>query len=324
MDLEVLATLFIFSSALALAGGLLAGRKAKKQLVKGRLQKYTGKPDQAIPQGEKAGEEEKERIRKVFKAFSRVVAPKRWIVKVERELSQADIPLRPEEFVTLQMVVTLVLPLKVYYLNESLLLATFVALLAAVLPPVMVKRAKAKRVAIFNSQLGDGLGILANSLRAGFSFLQAVDTLSKEMPPPLSTEFTRLLKEMNLGTTTEEALDNLLKRVDSEDLELVVTAVKIQRQVGGNLAEVLERIEDTIRQRIKLKRELKTLTAQGRISGIIIGLLPFFLAAALAIFNPSYLLTLVKHPLGLFLLAWAFFSQVVGYLVIKKIVNIEY
>ncbi|NLC10726.1 MAG: secretion system protein, partial [Firmicutes bacterium] len=173
-------------------------------------------------------------------------------------------------------------------------------------------------------QLSEGLTVMANSLRAGFSFMQAVDTLSKEMPPPLSTEFARLLKEMNLGTTTESALDNLMRRVDSKDLDLVVTSVKIQRQVGGNLAEIIDNIAKTIQQRNKLQGHLKTLTAQGRISGLIIGLLPIFIILFVSLLNPSYLTTLVTNPAGLFMLAYALVSEIIGFLIIKKIVTIDF
>ena len=129
---------------------------------------------------------------------------------------------------------------------------------------------------------------------------------------------------MNLGVTTEEALDNLLRRINSQDLDLVVTAVKINRQIGGNLAEVLDKIGETINQRLKLQSELRTLTAQGRVSGYIIGLLPFIIVALVFVINPCYMMTLFTHPLGLVLIIWAILSEIIGFFLIKKIISVDY
>ncbi len=148
--------------------------------------------------------------------------------------------------------------------------------------------------------------------------------VSREMAPPIGVEFARVLKEMNLGVTTEEALANLGERVVSDDLDLVITAVLIQRQVGGNLAEVLDSIAGTIRERIRLKGEVRTLTAQGRVSGLIIGVLPFALAGFIYVINPKYMMTLFTHPLGIAMVGYALVSMAVGMMMVWKIVNIEY
>jgi tight adherence protein B len=195
--------------------------------------------------------------------------------------------------------------------------------LVGYLVPIYFLRFKiARRAKAFNNQLGDTLTLVANSLRTGYSFMQAVEMVSREMAPPISVEFARILKEMNLGIPTEEALNNMAKRVDSDDLDLVITAVLIQRQVGGNLAEVLDNIANTIRTRIRLKGELKALTAQGRFSGIIVGLLPLIIGTALYALNPEYMRLLFTHPMGKMMLMGAAGSMVLGLLLIRKIVNI--
>lgn len=190
--------------------------------------------------------------------------------------------------------------------------------------PILFLRMKIQqRTKQFNNQLGDTLLLIANSLRTGYSFMQAVEMVSREMPPPISVEFARALKEMNLGVATEEALNNVAKRVDSEDLDLVVTVVLIQRQVGGNLAEILDNIADTIRQRVKIRGQIKTLTAQGRISGLVIGGLPFALAIIIYAMTPEYIGLLFSTTLGNWLLAGAFLSQICGAFFIHKIIDID-
>lgn len=325
MDFYLVAVTSSFLSIILLFTGLSSLKKAKRKQVNSRLEKYTKKSRDHSPAEEISTKQDDEPVlRKIFKTCGGLLAPRGWIKQAELELAQADIPLRPEEYVGLQMLMVITLALFLFYTSSNVMLTGAGAIIAAIIPPTMVKRAKRKRINQFNNQLSEGLTVMANSLRAGFSFMQAVDTLSKEMPPPLSTEFARLLKEMNLGTTTESALDNLMRRVDSKDLDLVVTSVKIQRQVGGNLAEIIDNIAKTIQQRIKLQGNLKTLTAQGRISGLIIGLLPIFIILFVSLLNPSYLTTLVTNPAGLFMLAYALVSEIIGFLIIKKIVTIDF
>ena len=175
----------------------------------------------------------------------------------------------------------------------------------------------------FNSQLGDALILIANSLRTGYSFMQALDMVAQEMRPPISTEFGRAVKEMNLGVPVENALGNLAKRIDSEDLDLVLTSVLIQRQVGGNLSEVLDNIARTIRERVRIRGEIRTMTAQGRISGIIISLLPIALGLVIYTMNPGYVRVLFVHPIGQLMLGVAVVGQIIGVFVIRRIVDIE-
>jgi len=150
-----------------------------------------------------------------------------------------------------------------------------------------------------------------------------MDMVAREMSPPISEEFTSAMKEMSLGSPTETALAALSDRVGSEDLELVVTAVLIQRQIGGNLAEVLDNIAETIRERVKLRQEIKTLTAQGRMSGVIIGVLPAALGVFLYTVNPEYISVLFTHPTGKLMVGLAVFGELIGILAIRKVVAIE-
>ena len=191
------------------------------------------------------------------------------------------------------------------------------------IPFVVLQICRKRRVKAFAQQLGDALTLAANSLRTGYSFIQAFDMVAREMLPPISVEFARTVKETNLGIPMEDALVSMAKRVNSKDFDLVITSVLIQRQVGGNLAEILDNIARTIRERVRIRNEIKTLTAQGRISGLIIGLLPFGLALAIYVINPEYISLLFVHPVGRMILTGALAGQLIGILLIRRIVAIE-
>jgi len=245
-------------------------------------------------------------------------------LKVDRLLTKADIPLKGEEFLAILLIANILLPLLVYAFSASILNTFLTAVLFLISPFLLVNKAGKKRLQKFDSQLVDALAIISNSMRSGFSFLQAMDMVRREMPDPISTEFKRTLREINLGMSTEEALENFTKRVESKDLDIIVTAILVQRKVGGNLAEVLDNIADTIRDRIKIKGELRALTAQGRISGIIIGLLPAALCLILMVINPGYIMLLFSDARGVLLLCLAIAMEATGVFLINKIVKIEY
>ncbi|MHB1419229.1 MAG: type II secretion system F family protein [Bacillota bacterium] len=255
----------------------------------------------------------------VSKLFVRMAPSRRF----EEQLTKAGIPLKGEEYMAVVVLSMLGAALTMSLITRDLAFSIVFGAVGFILPHLLLNMACNRRLHRFESQIGDSLVILANSLRAGFSFLQAMDMVSKEMPEPIAGEFARTLREMNLGATTEEAMMRMAARVGSGDLDLVVTAVLIQRQVGGNLSEVLNNISFTIRERNRIKGEIRTLTAQGRISGLVVGLLPFFLSVALFLVNRSYIMVLFTHPLGLLLLGGGLVSQCIGFLAIRKLVNIE-
>jgi tight adherence protein B len=204
------------------------------------------------------------------------------------------------------------------------------ALLGFLAPRFWLNRRKGGRLNAFNKQLPDTVTLIANALRAGSSFLQAIELVVRESRPPISTEFGRVIREVNLGLPFDLALENMVKRVKSEDFELMATAIAIQHQVGGNLAEILDSIAFTIRERIRIKGEIRTLTAQQRLSGYVVGALPFFLAffiflAAPTFFDPMFLKPpeVLGIPLGVILLGVAVMSMGAGFMFIRKIVDIE-
>ncbi|PKM81639.1 MAG: secretion system protein [Firmicutes bacterium HGW-Firmicutes-13] len=317
--------LFSFTTGAALACALYLIFTSDKRSIENRINKYV-KEEVSAEELQENDNKEKSQIsspRKLLARISRVFASQKISTDLQKELIKADVPLRGEEFITLILLFSAGIFFSALILLQNVALASVFMLIGLVMPKIYINAAKSKKVTKFNNQISDTLVMMANSLRAGFSFLQVMDLISKEMAPPISQEFGRTFREINLGISTEEALDNLSGRVESPDLEMTVTAVLIQRQIGGNLAEVLENISETIRERVRIKGEIKTLTAQGRISGLVVGLLPLALLGILMIINPSYISLLFVHPVGLMLLGGAVFAEILGIMLIRKIVNIK-
>lgn len=248
----------------------------------------------------------------------------RWTRFLEHKLIQAGIPLRSSEYAVILSASMLLFAASAFFVaGKSIAAICAGAGTGYILPMFFLQLKIQQRARRFNNQLSDTLVLIANALRTGYSFMQAVEMVSREMPPPISVEFSRALKEMNLGVSTEDALNNMAKRVDSEDLDLIVTVVLIQRQVGGNLAEILDNIASTVRERVKIRGHIKTLTAQGRVSGLVVGGIPFILAIIIYIINPEYMGLLFFTPLGKMMLGAAIFSQILGALAIRHIINID-
>ncbi|MDD4602049.1 hypothetical protein SDC9_14770 [bioreactor metagenome] len=295
---------------------------ADKQAVDRRLDRYIRQPALSAPSENPVTENRRGGFRLIQVIGTYVESPQvtRWF---EHRLIQAGLPIRGSEFLVVCTGVAVLAAGLFMLLTGKLILAVLGAVLGFSLPVLFLKTKIARRTAAFNGQLGDSLVLIANSLRTGYSFMQAIEMVSREMPRPIAEEFARVLKEMNLGVSTEDAMNNLAKRVDSDDLDLVITAVLIQRQVGGNLAEILDNIAGTIRERVKMKGKIRTLTAQGRISGLIISLLPIFVGLMIYIINPEYIKVLFVHPMGRLMLVAGVVSQLLGIVLIRKIVNIE-
>lgn len=242
---------------------------------------------------------------------------------LEFKMQQAGIPLLGSESFALLIMVVISAGTFGLMLTLTLGYAVCIGLLAGLIGVFYVNIRINRRQQEFSNQLGDALTMLANSMRAGFSFLQAMDLIAGEMKPPLAVEFLKTLAEIRLGTDVETALLNMGKRIKSTDLDLVITAVLIQRQVGGNLAHILDTIATTINERIKMKREIKTLTAQGRLSSWILGLLPVVIVLVAMVVNPAYMRPFIDEPIGRMALGGALVWQLVGFVFIRKIVDID-
>jgi tight adherence protein B len=204
------------------------------------------------------------------------------------------------------------------------------AVIGFLLPRFWLGHRKSKRLKAFNAQLADTITLIANALRAGSSFLQAIELVVRESRPPINIEFGRVIREVNLGLAFDVALENMVRRVRSDDLELMVTAIAIQHQVGGNLAEILDTISHTIRERVRIKGEIRSLTAMQRMSGYLVAFLPIGLTGIIFLIAPTFLEPMFQKPpellglpLGVCILALAGFSMMIGVLIIRRIVDIE-
>ena len=322
MILLISISVFLTLSAIVLLVYQLA--TAQQRQVAARLEQVARGEQAVVAKTSAYQEEEPTGIRRLLRSFGRYLESPRWDLSLEMRMLRAGLPLRSGEFIVLCFASATLLAMLFLLLGGGQLVAGVTGAVAGFFFPfILVNMKIARRMKAFNSQLGDALILIANSLRTGYSFMQASDMVAQEMRPPISSEFSRAVKEMNLGVTIEDALANLGKRINSEDLDLVLTAVLIQRQVGGNLSEVLDNIARTIRERVRIRGEIRTLTAQGRISGIIVSLLPVVLGLVIYLLNPEYVKLLFVHPVGKIMLGVAGLGQVIVIIVIRRIVDIE-
>ena len=257
-----------------------------------------------------------------FATLSGDAADKKFSTKVQRDLARANLKLRVAEYYYIRIGTALGLGLVLGLLRDPLS-GLVGAILGYMLPRVYVGRRIGGRLGAFNKQLADTITLLSNSLRAGSSFLQSIELVSRETPAPMGEEMGRVVREVNLGLGMEEALANLVRRIRSDDLDLMVTAIGVQQQVGGNLAEILDTIAFTIRERVRIKGEINTLTAQGRMSGYLVAFLPIGIAVTLNFINPAFMAPLFTQLLGQILLAVGGVMMVIGFFAIQKIVSIK-
>ena len=201
--------------------------------------------------------------------------------------------------------------------------AVLAAVVAGLLPLMIVLRMRRKRLALFGEQLPDALDLIRAALQAGHGFLSALQVVAEEFPDPIASELTEVAEEIRLGLTVREALQHLTERMEDPNLPILATGVVITQEVGGNLAEVLDNISYTIRERFKLLREVRVLTAQGRLSGMVLTGLPFFVALSLILFNPEYFKPMMESRTGLYMIGYGICSIVLGHVLIQRIVRIK-
>ena len=252
------------------------------------------------------------------------LAEKRGFVELARvKLEQAGLPLRPVEYIFFHALIVLVPSILLQVLFSKLALTLLFIILLTILPMLFVQVSIDRRKNRFNEMLPDTISMLAGSLRAGYSMLQAISLASEESKPPISDEFKRVLSETRLGLSIEVALNKMAARVESDDFHWMVLAINIQREVGGNLAEILDIVAKTIRERETLKRQIKTLTAEGRLSSYILIALPFAITAILLVINPGYMSLLFTNVLGWIMAGVAGILMIIGIIWMRKIVSIE-
>lgn len=256
--------------------------------------------------------------------FTGEMAERRGVLhKVEVMLERANLPLRAAEAMFFAAVAVSILVVLAFFATGNLIVAGIVALVGAMLPSAILNFKIRSRQKAFVAQLPDTLTLLAGTLKAGYSIGQGFESISGEVEDPMGRELRRVVTETRLGRSLEEALEAVAERMDSEDFGWAVMAIRIQREVGGNLAELLLTVADTMTQRERLRREVSTLTAEGKMSAIIIGLLPPGLAGVMFVMNPTYIGELFSPGLGYALLAGAVVMMIIGFAWMKKTITIE-
>ena len=263
-----------------------------------------------------------------------MVLPRGYMMRLEEELARADLPIRSSEYILLRLVLAGAGFLIGRYFIGNIQSGLIVGVAGFFAPAIFVRTHQNQRRAKFVKQLADALMLLTNSLRSGYGFVKGLELVAKEMGDPISKELNRMLREVNLGATLEDALLNLGRRVNSQDLDIVIGAYLVQKDVGGNLTEIMEKVAETIRERLRIQGDIRVLTTQGKLSGLIVGLMPFVVFILLFMWAPDYFNTMfgppiVAHfasydiPMGVLMLAGAVAWQLIGAYMIFKIISVK-
>jgi len=239
------------------------------------------------------------------------------------KLIRANVKLTVAEFMTLRLVLMVVAFLAGWAISRQVLGGILLGILASILPGWYLRRQQEKRLQTFQDQLPDVLNLLVSSLRAGHGLLQAITLVTQEMPDPTREEFARVRREVNLGFPMSEALAHLVERVKSDDLELVVTAINIQHEVGGNLAEILDTISETIRDRVRLLGEIRVMTSQQRLTGTVLTGLPFLLGTILTLLNPDYMMSMFQPGWPMLIPVGTVIMMIMGYLLMQRMLRLD-
>jgi len=265
----------------------------------------------------------KDELLSTIPAFHRALIRFEIFTRLQNMLRQADLKISVYRFIIYSLLSGLSVGVVVFFFSGSMIAMMIVTVVLMIVPLLVVLQKRSKRFNKILEQLPDALEMMVRSLQAGHSFSSALQMVATEMPEPIAREFGKTYEEQNLGLNIKAALENMIERVPILDLKLCVTAVLIQREIGGNLSEVLRNISHTVRERFRIQGEIRVKSAQARLSGVIVSALPFFLFFWINLVNAGYMKPLYDHPKGAYILGFGVGMQVIGWLIIRKIVDIE-
>jgi tight adherence protein B len=319
MPIQIIGLIIGAVAVVLLVAGIVSTVRSRGS-VEQRLQTFAGAGEVQVEEKQEA----KRRSTPIADSLNRALEGRRVSENLSTQLARADLKLTVGEFLVLQLLAAMAAGAAGYFLSGAIVIGILALVLGWFAPRWFMSYRQGARLRAFNDQLGDALNLMVNGLRSGYSIMQAMEAVSREMAPPLAAEFSRVVQEVQIGLSLDQALSNMLRRIRSDDLDLVVTAINVQREVGGNLAEILDVISFTIRERVRIKGEIRALTAQGRYSGYVISLLPICLVLVLFVVNKPYVSQL-------FTSGWCGWAMVVcgllmigtGFIAIQKIVAIE-
>jgi tight adherence protein B len=326
MDATLITILAIGGGAVLvlLVVGIVVTARSERSLVEERIGRYLEK--------EQIQEKKAEKSSPVGDWLDKRIEKSKMGGGLARELARADLKLKPAEFVLMMLISAVGVGVIFWFISDRTseigfpIFGTVGAVIGLFLPRAYLKQQQSKRLRAFNDQLADMLNLMVNGLRAGYSTMQAMEAVSREMPSPINDEFRRVVQEMQLGLNMEAALDNLMRRIPSDDLDLVITAMNVQREVGGNLAEILDTISYTIRERVRIKGEIRVLTSQVMYSGRFLAMMPLLIAGILWILNKSYMMQFFNPETRLFGIAALVVAGLMigaGYFAMTRIATIE-
>lgn len=299
---------------------LLKGYTNKKRLTN-RIEDFL--PAYGVEDQDKTKQKKPSIIKRIYLSVATFFRNIQFSEKTKKLLLEAGSPLKPEEFLALRILAAAGIGILAALLGLKWYFCTVIFIIGLEAPAFYIRRKRKKRLTFLSYQLIDVLGIMANSMRAGFSFMQAMQLVGKEVSDPLGPEFERVVRQTGLGIPLEDVFTELVDRLPNKELEVVVQAILAQRKSGGNLADLLETMEETIRGRARILEELKTLTAQGKLSSYIITFLPIGLGLYLTLVSKDYFQPMLQHPLGWVMLGVCAVSIFIGWLFIQKIIKIE-
>jgi tight adherence protein B len=318
----------VFAAIVLLGYGVYLQVTRRRTILAERLETYANIEEEAA----RSTDDEMQKLGQLPRLLQMVFGPG-YLARVEENLARADIPMRSTEYLLLRGVLVLLGYLIGRYVLGYLHSGLILAVAGFIAPIIFVRTHQNRRRAKFVRQLADALMLLTNSLRSGYGFLKGLELIAKEMGDPISKELNRMLREVNLGTTVDDALLNLGRRMNSQDLDIVIGAYLVQKDVGGNLTEIMEKVAETIRERLRIQGDVRVLTTQGKLSGFVVGFMPFVVFLILILTAPDYFSVMFGPPtqnivgydipMGVLLMVGAVFWQLIGAYMIFKIVSVK-
>jgi tight adherence protein B len=302
--------------AVLLVVGIFVSASNEKSMIEERLGLYLDEEEEKKQKPESGA---------ISDWVNRRVEKSSWGDRIAKSLARADMKFKPGEFIALIVITTVGIGGIAWLIGNRNPISLLIGMIiGAWLPFMYMQREQGRRLVRFDEQLPDMINLMVNGLRAGYSTMQAMEAVSKELPAPICDEFRRVVQEMQIGVPMEKALDNLVRRIPSPDLDFVITSINVQREVGGNLAEILEIISHTIRERIRIKGEIRVMTSQVMYSGRILALVPVFIVVILWFINQEYMMEFVNNPVcGGIAIGVGITMIAIGYFIMTRIAKIE-
>src|SRR5438105_943349 len=322
MPVEALLAILTTAGIVCLIVGLDRVVRRDRTTLDKRLRRYGGRAYQLTDDEQKQAASTQV-TQLLAKRVEASLSGRTFAAALQTELARANLRLTVGEFVMLQVAAAAVIGMLAWLISGAVFVGSIFGVVGWFIPKIWLGRRQAARLKAFDNQLADTIGLMSNSLRSGLSLVQSMEMISREAEPPIAEEFQRVVREIGLGVGPQEALMHLVRRVNSDDLELLVTAILVQFEIGGNLSRILDSIAGTIRERVKLHGEIRTMSAQGRMAGYVLSGLPLAIGGLLMLIAHSYMGSLFTPGPWLVLLAISDFCLVCGSYVIRKLVAIE-